>query len=119
MRPPIQQRSIALCIVLSIITLGIYGLYWVYKIVEDTNTLLERPEATSGGIVIILTIVTCGIYFMYWSYITGQGFDEYIVQKENGVSGSRGILYLLLSIFGLSIITYALIQNELNQRATV
>jgi len=115
----IQQRNIGLCIVLSIITIGIYGLYWMYCIVEDVNALLEKPDATSGGMVVLLSIVTCSIYLIYWMYITGQALDNYIVTKENGVNGSRGVLYLVLSIVGLSIVDWALLQNELNQRATV
>lgn len=58
----IEQRNIALCIILSIITCGIYGLYWIYKLTEDVNTLKGDPNATSGGIVILLGIITCGIY---------------------------------------------------------
>ena len=60
----IEQRNIALCIILSIITCGIYGLYWIYKLTEDVNTLKGDPNATSGGIVILLGIITCGIRFL-------------------------------------------------------
>ncbi len=115
----IQQRNIGLCIVLSIVTIGIYGLYWLYCIVEDVNTLLEAPNATSGGMVVLLSIVTFSIYMMYWMYITGQALDNYIVTKENGQNGSRNVLYLVLAIVGLGIVDWALIQNDLNQRATV
>ena len=115
----IEQRNIGLCIVLSIITLGIYALYWLYCIVEDTNALLEKENAQSGGMVVLLSIVTCSIYLIYWMYITGQAMDDYIVNREGGQNGSRGVLYLILCIVGLSIVDSALIQNDLNQRATV
>ena len=49
---------------------GIYGLYWIYKLTEDVNTLKGDPNATSGGIVILLGIITCGIYMWYWLYTT-------------------------------------------------
>lgn len=68
----IEQRNIALCIILSIITCGIYGLYWIYKLTEDVNTLKGDPNATSGGIVILLGIITCGIYMWYWLYKAGR-----------------------------------------------
>lgn len=68
----IEQRNIALCIILSIITCGIYGLYWIYKLTEDVNTLKGDPNATSGGIVILLGIITCGIYMWYWLYKQGR-----------------------------------------------
>ena len=115
----IEERNIGLCIVLTIITIGIYGLYWMYLVVEDVNSLLETPNATSGGMVVLLSICTCSIYLIYWMYITGQALDNYVVTKENGQPGSRGVLYLVLTIVGLSIVSTALLQNELNQRATV
>ena len=118
MQPQIQQRNIALWIVLSIITCGICGIVWLYFIVEDVKTLTGDTEGMNGALVIILGIVTCNIYLLYWFYKTGQAIDDVAV-KEGNASGSRGILYLLLSFFGLGIINYALIQNELNQRATV
>lgn len=55
-----------MCIILSLITCGIYGIYWEYCIVQDSNTASNEPYATSGGMVILLSIVTCGIYGLYW-----------------------------------------------------
>ena len=40
------------------------------------------------------------------------------VKASRGLSsGNSGILYLILAIFGLGIVSYALMQNELNQLA--
>lgn len=112
----IEQRNIALCIILSIITCGIYGLYWIYKLTEDVNTLKGDPNATSGGIVILLGIITCGIYMWYWLYKQGDNLDQ--IKASRGLpAGNSGILYLILAIVGLSIVSYALMQNELNQLA--
>ena len=104
------------CIILSIITCGIYGLYWIYKLTEDVNTLKGDPNATSGGIVILLGIITCGIYMWYWLYKQGDNLDQ--IKASRGLpAGNSGILYLILAIVGLGIISYALMQNELNQLA--
>ena len=109
-----QSRSVGLCIVLSIITCGIYGIYWLYCIHEDVQEVCNRPMSVSGGVVILLTIVTCGIYGYYWSYKMGQFLDE-----AKGTPGaSSGVLYLVLSIFGLSIVAWALMQSELNRFTT-
>lgn len=113
---PIEQRNIALCIILSIVTCGIYGLYWIYKLTEDVNKLTGDPNATSGGMVILLSIITCNIYMWYWLYKQGDAIDQ--VKASRGLpSGNSGILYLILAIFGLGIVSYALMQNELNQLA--
>lgn len=105
-----QPRSVGMCVVLSIITCGIYGWYWMYCIHEDMQIVCDRPMSVSGGMVIVLTIVTCGIYGIYWSYKMGQFLDA-----AKGVpGGNSGLVYLLLSIFGLDIIAWALMQSELN-----
>lgn len=113
---PIEQRNIALCIILSIVTCGIYMWYWIYKLTEDVNKLTGDPNATSGGMVILLSIITCNVYMWYWLYKQGDAIDQ--VKASRGLpSGNSGILYLILAIFGLGIVSYALMQNELNQLA--
>ena len=72
----ITRRSIGLAIVLSIITCGIYALYWIGKINDDVNVLSGETQATSGGMVLLLSIVTCGIYELYWLYKMGERCDR-------------------------------------------
>ncbi len=67
----IQQRSVAVCIILTIVTCGIYGLYWFICLTNDANTA-SNTFGTSGGMAILLTIVTCGIYSFYWAYKQGK-----------------------------------------------
>lgn len=112
----IQKRSIGLCIVLTIVTCGIYGLYWLYCLAEDVNLATARPNAPSGGLVLLLTIVTCDIYGLYWLYRAGDDLDRQRV-NQGQAAGHLGILYLLLGIFGFGIISYALMQSELNEYA--
>lgn len=112
----IERRSIALCIILSIVTCGIYGMIWFVWLNDDTNKVAEEPNPTSGGIALLLTIVTCGIYGLYWAYKQGEKLDAVAV-KRGMPAGSKSILYLVLSLFGLGIIAYALMQDELNKYA--
>lgn len=108
-----QQRNIVTCIILSIVTCGIYGIYWYVMINNDTLSL-SGEEGTRGGMLVLLTIVTCGIYAIYWNYKQGERIDK-IVTSRGGAAGNRAIIYLVLSIFGLSIVAWAMMQNELNQ----
>ena len=115
---PIKNRSIVTCILLSIVTCGIYIYFWLYSMVNDLNTASNNPQGTSGGKVILFTILTCGIYLWVWMYKAGE---QICVAREQrtGVRGDNsGIVYLLLSLFGLGIVSYALIQSELNKMAT-
>ncbi len=110
----VKEKNIALCIVFTLITCGIYGIYWFVTLTDDTNTI-SGENGTSGVMSFVLTLVTCGIYGLYWAYKCGEKID--IAHQNRGEASSNGgILYLILFIFG-GIIAYALIQNEINKFA--
>ena len=110
----IQQRNIAVCIILSIVTCGIYGLYWLVCLTNDTNPA-AGTEGTSGGMVLLLTIVTRNIYSLYWGYKQGEKIDM-AKQKKGMPSSNSNVLYLLLCLF-VPVVAWALMQNELNNLA--
>lgn len=107
----IQPRNIALCIIFSIITFGIYGIYWMIKINNEVNTLAGETSATTGGMVFLFSLITCGIYGLYWQFKMGERCD-----KIRGVSGSSNVLYLILGILGFMIISMCLMQDTVNKR---
>ena len=112
----IERRNITVCIVLTLVTCGIYGIYWIVCLTNDVNTVSGDVNGTSGGMVVLLTIVTCGIYGIYWAYKQGEKLD--FTKNNRGIpSSNSGVLYLILQIFGFGIIAYALMQNELNKLA--
>ena len=112
----IERRNIAVCIVLTLVTCGIYGIYWIVCLTNAVNTVSGDVNGTSGGMVVLLTIVTCGIYGIYWAYKQGEKLD--FTKNNRGIpSSNSGVLYLILQIFGFGIIAYALMQNELNKLA--
>ena len=106
-----KKRSVAGCIILTFVTLGIYGIYWFVKLTNETNRLAPEEATMSGGLAFLVTICTLGIYGLYWGYKLGKKMD--II---SGKSSNSGIIYLLLSFLGLGIIAKALAQNELNCR---
>ncbi len=109
-----QKRNIALCIIFTLITCGIYGIYWYVCLADEINTV-SGVQDTSGILVLLLTVVTCGIYGLFWAYKCGEKIDT--AKRNRGMASSNGgILYLLVYIFG-GIIAYALIQNEINNLA--
>lgn len=111
----IQKRNIAVCIILSIVTCGIYGIYWFICLNNDTNTA-SNTFGTSGGMAFLLTLITCNIYGIYWAYKQGEKIDA--AKANRGIpSSNSGILYLILTLFGFGIVAWALMQNELNQLA--
>lgn len=110
----LENRNIAFCIVLSLVTCGIYGLYWLYKIIEDLNAASKDPAPTSGGMAILLMLITCNIYGWFWLYRAGQQMNQAKQQRNLPPDPNASIIYLVLAIFGLNIVSYAIIQNDLN-----
>ncbi len=109
------QRNIAVCIILSIITCGIYGIYWFIVLTDEVNAVSGENNATSGGVAFLLTLVTCGIYGYYWAYKMGEKLNNAKAQRGMPADSNLSIVYLLLEFFGLGIIAWALMQDNLNK----
>ena len=97
---PIQQRSIPMCIILSLITCGIYGIYWEYCIVQDSNVASNDPYATSGGMVILLSIVI-GVVWLISKIVTPQ--------VVTAVSAIAGFLILRFIVRVILQVTFTLL----------
>lgn len=109
----VQKRDIATSIILTIVTCGIYGIIWFISLTDDVARLAEDNEL-SGGKAFLFTLITCGIYGIYWAYKIGKDIFE-IQTKRNLPATDNSVLYLVLDLFGLSIVTYCLAQNEINK----
>lgn len=111
----VKERSIPLAIIFSILTLGIYSIYWIVVMTDDAARLSGTAEL-SGGKTILFSLLTCGIYTFYWNFKIGKMMAT--AQEKAGVkSEDRSTLYLVLSIIGLCIISMCLIQSDLNALA--
>ena len=110
----ITKREVVTAIIFTVITCGIYGIYWFVKLNDEINILCADTSDTSGGTAFLYNLITCGIYGIYWSYKMGNKLDNYMAARGE-MTSSRGVAYLLLSIFGLSIVTYALMQDSINK----
>lgn len=108
-----KSRSIPMCIIFSIITCGIYGIYWFICLTNDANDLSSRQDETSGGVAFLLTLITCNIYGIYWAYKMGEKLDA-AKSNRNIPSSNSAVLYLILELF-IPIVGWVLMQNEINQ----
>ena len=111
----IKERNLAVSIILSIVTCGIYGLYWFVKLTDETK-YLTGTDGADGIVALLLTLVTCGIYGWYWNYKLGERVD--MLKKNRGQeSTSSPVRFIILAIFGLGIVNYVIAQSELNNYA--
>jgi hypothetical protein len=114
----VQQRSLVGFIILSIITFGLYGLYWIYKLAKDVNLMCEGDGKNTGGLFkcIFFGIITLSIYNFVWLYMLGDRLQENapkynLAFKEGG--GAVLLWYVVGSIIviGPLIATYIIIKN--------
>ncbi|MCH5172088.1 MAG: DUF4234 domain-containing protein [Erysipelotrichales bacterium] len=114
----ITKRDLVTCILLTIVTFGIYGLIWFFRLSEDLRKLTGDSKF-EGLKCLVLNIITFGIYGIYWAYIAGQAIDN--LKQERGSASNYGldnsILYLILAFVGLGIVSWCLLQDELNKIA--
>jgi len=98
----VKHRNIFLVYLFSIITLGIYAIYWMVSTKNEINSL--GAKIPTGWLLIV------PIANFYWIYRYCEGFDQN-VKKDNNT-----ILWFILSIL-LGIIMPAIVQSELNKLA--
>jgi uncharacterized membrane protein YidH (DUF202 family) len=106
--------DIVMGLILSLITCGIYALVWQFKQFKTINAWLGREEH-NFWMYVGLSIITCGIYAVYYQYKFDQTINE--VQRQNNLqfSDNLPIVALLLTLFGLSLVTMAIEQAEINR----
>jgi hypothetical protein len=101
----IKKRGLAGMILLSIVTFGIYGLYWIYALAKDVNTICEGDGQTTGGLLkyLLLGMITFGIYDIVWLYMLGDRLQDNGPKYNITIKESGGTI-LLWSILGSFII---------------
>lgn len=108
----ITKKNIVTCIILTIITCGIYGIVWYINITDDIAYLSEDQEL-NGAKAFLLTIITCGIYGFFWAYKLGKALEK--AQNKNNIPASdNSTIFLILQFVHLSIVTLCIAQNEVN-----
>lgn len=106
----LENRNIVKCILLSIITCGIYTIIWGIKIARDA---VKVKDVNDDGLVeILLVLFLPFIGFFLAERKLNEGCQACgIEHKDNSV------LYLVLGLLGLGIVDYCLMQSDLNKIA--
>ena len=115
-----DDRGLISYILFNLITCGIYGYYFLYKMAHDVNIACEGDGQSTAGLVqfIVLSFITCGIYSWYWYYKLGNRLaanaPKYGMNfQENGTTVLLWLLFgLLLCGIGPFIAMYILIKNS-------
>lgn len=102
----IKRRGVFAAIALSLITSGIYAIYWYVKITDDSNAISDElnngHKTAGGGKAILFTLLSFGIYNIYWAYKLGKKLEQ------------NCLVYVFFALIGGWIINFAFAQREIN-----
>jgi hypothetical protein len=119
---PIPQQDavseIWIDIVLTLLTCGIYGLFWQARQFRVLNGFLGY-ERYNFMVWLLLTVVTCGVYHIINQYMMARSINAIQHERNIPVNSSLPGLSVVLSIIFYSVlgsfIVDALHQNEINE----
>ena len=102
MRKIRTDRSLWMYILLTVVTCGIYGCYFIYKLADDVNEMCEGDGQKTSGLLayIVLFYLTCGCYALYWKYSIANRLQA--TAPRYGISlQENGTTVLLWDLFGM------------------
>lgn len=105
----IEQRNIAKYVVLSLLIPGFYY-YWLWLQVKNTKVLGNNYSNYYGELPLLAFVP----FYSYFWFITRGEFVNRELKKRGYTSASHGVTLLILSIFGLGIVSLAILQRDFN-----
>ncbi len=104
-------RSVAMDIVLTLFTCGIWNFFVQYRQIHAINFLLNENRYSFLSWLLFCAL-TCGLYHIYHEYRMSQ--DLQMIAPAPG-EAQMPLVHLLFTMFGFSIITDALQQSHINR----
>lgn len=97
-----KTRTPVTVILLSIVTCGIYGLFWVYSCATDVNGITGQQRISPGLFILSMFIPFLPLYF---AYKTDQSLVE-IGNAEGVHYESKFVLWLILYLVGIGYLVF-------------
>lgn len=116
----IEQREPWKCLLLTIVTCGVYGLYWMYKVMESLS-IIKKDYNNEFWKWLVLSFITCSIYNIYWTYKNAKFlYEVQLKQKTNYIPNDRSMMFMVFFAvtlclgFPLTILIPFYFQKDLN-----
>ena len=103
----IKERNPIVAILLTVVTCGIYGIYWAVCLARESVSVKDPADSAILEIVLVLFFAPLGFFLAEKKFAEGCA-EKGIAHKDNS------ILYLVLGLVGLGIVDYVTMQNDLN-----
>lgn len=108
----LTNRSVVTVIILSIVTCGIYGWYWVYKTAQELEDAGQSGSSINPTVILVLCIVFPYVGYLLFGMAADQNLNN-IKARSGRPTTDNKVLYMILG-FIIPIVLVALVQNEIN-----
>src|SRR5262245_47889445 len=108
-----ERRDIMMTLLLFFLTCGFYGLYLQYKMGSEINQH-QGKNRINPGVDLLLLFLTCGLWGWYVLYKYPRELED-TIRGEGGTTGDLAVPCLLFAFFGLHIVSFMILQGELNK----
>ncbi len=105
----IKYRNMIAQVFLTIITLGIYTIYWFYQISMEMKNIANDTEASPALWTVLLFIPFAGFY-SYYKF--SELYERISVEKFN-----KWLMFVLYLVFSPAV--WFIVQTDLNKRADI
>ena len=106
----VKSRNIVTSVIFSLITCGIYGIYWAIMLAREAVSVKDEKDGGVLEIILMLFLPFIGFYLAEKKLAEGCA-ERGIAHKDNS------IIYLILGLVGLGIVNFCMLQNDLNKIA--
>ncbi len=114
-----NDRNFWIYLILSILTLGIYPIFFWYSMTEEINVLCQKDEKPSRNYIAVwcLSILTRGLYRCFWISLQSERMAAAGKQMNLELSehGTFLLFWMLLGYFtagiGILVAEYFMIRN--------
>lgn len=106
----IKNRNIVTAIILTLVTCGIYGIYWTVCLAREAVSVKDPSDSGVLEIVTMLFLPFLGFFLAEKKLAEGC--------EAKGIPHTdNSILYLILGLVGLGIVNFCVMQSDLNKIA--
>lgn len=106
-----KKRGVASVIIFTLISCGIYSLYWVWQVMKAFDDEVG-PGKLNAAVILILCLLTGPIGWTLFGYAANQSLNK-LREKKGLPTVDNEILYIIIGLF-IPIVLIGLVQNEVN-----
>lgn len=116
----VANRHPAVVVLLSLVTCGLYGVYWLYRTTAELRNA-TGDDRLRPGVDLLIGLLTLGLWYIFVQYRNARVIHRARSAFEPGVS-DHSVLVLVLNVLALfvgvtGLVAIYVLQGDLNELA--